>query len=65
MPRPMSINLEVEIGPFSPTLTESQATRDRSLAQSPTRSDNGNTTIQIVKMTSFGDCAMSDQSKLS
>jgi hypothetical protein len=58
-------NLDVEIGPLSPASIESQATRDRSLAQSPARSDNGNTTVQIVKMISFGDCAMSDQSKLS
>lgn len=61
----MSGNLEVEIGPFSLASTERQATRDRSLAQSPAKSDNGNTTVQIVRMTSFGDCGMSDQSKLS
>jgi hypothetical protein len=57
-------NLDVEIGPFNPASIESQATRDQSLAQSPARSNNKNTTVQIVKMISFGDCAMFDQSKL-
>jgi hypothetical protein len=57
-------NLEVEIGPFSPTSTESQATRDRSLAQSLARFDNGNTTVHIVRMTSFCYYAIFDHSKL-
>jgi len=30
MPKPMFGNLEVEIGPFNPTSTKSQATRDQS-----------------------------------
>lgn len=58
-------NSDVEIGPFNPTSTKSQATRDQSLAQSLASSNNWNIIVQIVKMTSFGDCAMSYQSKLS
>jgi len=49
MPRPMFGSLEVEIGPFNPASTKSQATRDKSLAQSLAKSNNCTQLFRLSK----------------